>query len=263
MKKCLFFLFFLPFLSLHAKSLNRPPLKILLLADTSDPKMRAYHLSDVKRMKKACTLIAKRSNYGISITVLKGKKVTTQNIEKWLHTRPYSQWGNNLIYYSGAALEPLDPSSLWPCVKMENSKKISTFDIRKKVLESCPRPFSTKLFFDCYNQVKKTPLPSINASSSNENLLRLFFKSHGNCLLCSSKSNSFSIGLKHKKAKGGLFTVMLLKTILENKTEIVTWNHICDDVAKKCTAYGQQPLSQIPYMKYPETYPSRVPMSKL
>lgn len=183
----------------------------------------------------------------VNVTHFLDHQLTLENLASWIKAIPENSSNTIVFYFSGHGGRSSDFSSPWPILAFQNgleavqSQKIQKALQKKKarltvmLTDCCNGSFIPKATF--FSEIK--PLDSRLISKS---LRKLFIDPKGFVWVTASLPGKNAYGFPQL---GGLMTVLLLKSIVENTNEPRSWQQVVQYIKKHGSTFSQEPYYEI------------------
>jgi hypothetical protein len=223
---------------------EKPCLHVFLMCDTVSSNIKKASFADLKNMKRATSLIARRLKIKKKTIVLKGKKMTSGPLKKWVSSPLFSSKDIVIFYYSGHGFHEQKVQTPWPSFILGNCSRNRTAFNGEKIYQQLKRraPRLLIILFDCCNHemtknilpFAKRPLVSLHKPLPGLNTL--FEQAKGTITISASSPGEYSIALVGGRNIGSLFTSQFLFSLLHECQEPdVTWEKVLKKTATQCS----------------------------
>lgn len=206
-------------------------LHALLICDTLAPTISYAYQADLDRMKRNLEAIAVGTGLQLKLKMLTDKQVGVGQVKTWITKLPNSSKDVVLVYYVGREGTQRTKGP-WPAIKTAIKKGALSADLVAKRVEK-RHPRLTLVFFDCYEHLQRITKrhyyvnnTSVPSRGDCRTIKPLFTKAKGTFIACSGPKGRKGIGLIQDKIAGGVFTISLIDSIVNNKID-PKWSRGC------------------------------------
>ncbi len=212
----------------------------LIVADTTEQKIKRSSSIDIRRMQKAVRMFAKGSQKKLALTVLNGRDTTVQNIEKWFHKSRVGSHDILFFYFTGHGFASNSPQIIWPNLFFKQKKETISMDALQQVLSKKNAQLTIVLSDSCNKfgnannnhlamYVQPPSQVDISFYPKSRGLKKLFRHRQGKILASGAIRGTPSFGSDN----GGFFTqAFLLSMKAESRRSRPSWKHLFQKTIK-------------------------------
>ncbi len=201
----------------------------IVIADTAEKKVHNSAKIDIKRMKHAVRLFAKASRKKLALSILDGKKVTIEGLQRWYDRRKVKKNDILLFYFTGHGFASRSHATIWPDIFFKSKKEILPLESIKDAFFSKKAQLTLVLSDSCNNfqpvrfLSQKRPNVKVTFKPKRRGLKKLFQKKRGQIIASGAMRGTVSYGSDY----GGFFTQALLIALQqESSSSKPSWNRV-------------------------------------